>query len=82
MTADRDLVLVETVRTHRARLVAAFLHGGLTQRRPANDNLRRLAVGIVLAAVACVGCIGYALISTYLADHQSGTAVTQIGTGR
>ena len=71
MTPDRDLVLLETVRTHRARLLAAFLHGEMERRRPANDNLRRFAVGVVVAAFACVGCIGYAQVSTFLAQRAA-----------
>ena len=70
MTADRDLVLVETVHTHRTRLVAAFLYGELAHRRPVSDNLVRYAIGLVLAAFTCVGCIGYALLSTYLAGTR------------
>lgn len=67
-----DLVLVETVRTHRARLVAAFLHGELTRRRRTDGNLRRFAYGIVVAAFVCVGCIGYAVVSALVAGR--GTA--------
>jgi hypothetical protein len=72
MNPDRDLVLVETVRTHRARLVAAFLYGELTRRRGSGDNLRRFAYGIVVAAFVCVGCIAYAAVSAYLAGASGG----------
>jgi hypothetical protein len=71
MTPDRDLVLLETVRTHQARLLAAFLHGELVRRRPANDNLRRFAVGIVVAAFACVASIAYALVSAFVAGRAA-----------
>jgi hypothetical protein len=71
MSPDRDLVLLETVRTHRARLLAAFLHGELESRRPANDNLRRFAVGFVVAAFACVGCIAYSLVSAFVAQRAA-----------
>ena len=64
---SRDLILVETVKTHRIRLLAALLYGELTERRVPNDNLRRWIGGAVLALVACVGCIGFALISSVLA---------------
>lgn len=67
MTPDRDLVLVETVRTHRARLVAAFLYGDLSRRRAGGDNLRRFAYGVVVAAFVGVGCLAYAVVAAYLA---------------
>ena len=69
MPADPDAVLLETVTTHRARLHAAFLYGQLTERRTANDNVRRAVAGTVLAGVACAGCIGFAVVTGYLADH-------------
>jgi hypothetical protein len=69
MTADRDTVLIETVRTHRTRLLAALRYGEQAGRRDIVDNLRRLAVGVVVAAVGCVGCVGYAVVSTYLASR-------------
>lgn len=77
---NRDLVLLETVRTHRARLVSAFLFGALDERRVANDNLRRLTGGIVLAAVLCTVCIGYSLVTSVLA-RQSASARAQAGQG-
>lgn len=70
---DRDLVLLETVKTHRARLVSAFLSGELAERRVINDNLRRLLGGIVLAAVFCAASVGFSFVSAQLgkqADQQ------------
>lgn len=78
--ANKDLVLLETVRTHRARLVSAFLYGALEERRVANDNLRRLVGGVVLAAIACTVCIGYSLITSVIA-RQSATQRAQAGQG-
>ena len=63
---DRDLVLLETVKTHRARLVSAFLSGELPERRVINDNVRRLLGGIVLAAVVCAGCVGFSFVAGQL----------------
>ncbi|MGL5911719.1 MAG: hypothetical protein ACRCZP_17085 [Phycicoccus sp.] len=71
MTIDRDVTLVETVRTRRTRLVAAFLHGELDERRPTNDNLRRFAASLVIAAFACVGCIAWAVVTSYLAAQSA-----------
>lgn len=63
---SRDVILVETVKTHRLRLLSALLFGELAERRVPNDNLKRWLGGTVLAAVACAGCIGFALISGLL----------------
>lgn len=62
MASNRDTVLLETVRTHRGRLVGAFLFGELADRRVANDNVRRFIVGMVLTAVACAGCVGTSFV--------------------
>ena len=58
MPSDRDAILLESVRVHRARLQAAFLHGDLPHRRRTTDNLRRFLASAVLAAVLCAGCAG------------------------
>ena len=71
MAGNRDTVLIETVRTHRNRLVAAFLHGEVEERRTVNDNVRRFVVGLVLAAVAAAGCVGTAFVIDYLAQQQA-----------
>lgn len=71
MAGDRDVVLLETVRTHRSRLVAAFLFGELDERRVVIGNVRRMIVGLVLAAVACAGCAGTAFVLSVLANQQA-----------
>lgn len=71
MAGNRDTVLIETVRTHRNRLVAAFLHGEVEERRTVNDNVRRFVVGLVIAAVAAAGCVGTAFVIDYLAQQQA-----------
>ena len=63
---NRDLILLETVKTHRARLTSAFVHGALPERRVTNDNLRRLIGSVVLAAVVCAGCVGFSFVSSLL----------------
>lgn len=77
---DRDLVLLETVKTHRARLVSAFLSGELAERRVINDNVRRLIGGIVLAAVFCAACVGFSFVSAEL-GKQSAQEKQQQGLG-
>jgi hypothetical protein len=71
MANDRDAVLLETVKTHRARLLAAFLFGDLEERRVVNDNSKRLIGSIVLAAVICAGCVGFAFVSNLLAEQAA-----------
>lgn len=77
---NRDLILLETVKTHRARLTSAFVFGELAERRVANDNLRRLIGGIVLAAVVCAGCVGFSLVSGLLGT-QAAAQRQQAGMG-
>jgi hypothetical protein len=71
MANDRDAVLLETVKTHRARLLAAFLFGDLEERRVVNDNTKRLIGSVVLAAVICAGCVGFAFVSNLLAEQAA-----------
>lgn len=71
MANNRDTILLETVKTHRARLLAAFLYGELSERRVVNDNVKRLLGSIVLAAVVCTGCVGFALVTSLLANQAA-----------
>jgi hypothetical protein len=77
MAGNRDTILLETVRTHRARLLAAFLFGELPERRLSNDNVKRLIGSIVLAAVVCTGCVGFSLITSVLARQAAARAASQ-----
>jgi hypothetical protein len=71
MPLDHDAILLETVRTRRARLHSALLHGGQPRRRPVTTNVRRLVGGAVLAAVLCAGCVGFAVVTGVLADRST-----------
>jgi hypothetical protein len=77
---ETDAVLLEAVRTHRARLRGAFLLGELAERRAVNDNLRRVVGSVVLAAVVCAGCVGTALVLHALASQPSTTFQTPVAT--
>ena len=77
MPNNRDTVLLETVRTHRSRLLAAFLYGELSERRLANDNLKRLIGSLVLAAVVCTGCVGFSLVTSVLARQAAARAANE-----
>ena len=72
MPLSHDTILLETVRTRRARLHSALLHGGLPQRRPVDDNVRRVVGSLVAGAVACAGCVGVAVVGGVLADRDAG----------
>ena len=71
MSNNRDTILLETVRTHRARLLSAFLYGELAERRLGQDNLKRLLGSVVLAAVICTGCVGFALVTSLIATQAA-----------
>jgi hypothetical protein len=76
---ETDAVLLEAVRTHRARLRGAFLLGELAERREVNDNVKRMIGSLVLAAVVCAGCVGTALVLHALATQQT-TSSVPVGT--
>lgn len=77
---NRDVILLETVRTHRARLRAAFVYGRLDERRLTNDNLRRVVGSVVMAAVVCAVCVGVAFVASLRAG-QAATARQQAALG-
>ncbi len=60
MSRHDDQALLEAVKTHRDRLLAAFVFGRLGSRRVVSTLLNRLLVGLVLGAVACAVCAGVA----------------------
>jgi hypothetical protein len=74
---NRDTVLLETVKTHRARLLSAFLYGELAERRLGQDNIKRLLGSIVLAAVVCTGCVGFSLVTSLLASQAAAKQASQ-----
>ena len=74
MAGDRDAILLESVRVHRARLRAAFLQGEQLHRRRTSDNVRRFVGGVVLAAVLCAGCTGVSFVRAN-ADSLRGSPV-------
>lgn len=73
---DYDQTLLESTRTHRVRLTAAFVHGGQRDRRPVNSNLRRLTGSVVLAAVACGVCLGTGFVLHTLQTQREDAAIT------
>jgi hypothetical protein len=75
---DRDQVLLESTATHRERVAAALLFGALDERRKAPTNLKRFVVSVVLAAVACVGCLGFSFVVHLLDDRRQQQAVESL----
>ncbi|WP_286343369.1 hypothetical protein [Frondihabitans sucicola] len=75
---NNDAILLESVKTHRARLRGAFLIGELAERRDVNDNVRRLIGSMVLAAVICAGCVGTSFVLNAINAQatQSSTSTT------
>ncbi|MFF9406288.1 hypothetical protein ACF1B0_12310 [Streptomyces anandii] len=64
MTAqDYDSQLLESVGVRRRRLRDALLFGGQRQRRSLDERLGKAFAGVVLAAVACAGCVGWSFLS-------------------
>ncbi|MFI9806670.1 hypothetical protein ACIHEJ_20310 [Streptomyces sp. NPDC052301] len=67
MTAqDYDSQLLESVSVRRRRLRDALLFGAQRQRRTLDERLGKAFAGIVLAAVACAGCVGWSFLSHHV----------------
>jgi hypothetical protein len=79
MPTNRDTILLETVKTHRARLLSAFLYGELAERRLGQDNLKRLLGSVVLAAAICTGCVGFSLVTSLIASQAAKQAQQRAG---
>lgn len=75
---DRDRVLLESTRTHRERVGAAVLFGALDERRGVPTNVRRFVGSVVLAAVACVGCVGFSFVADLLEQRREDQAVASL----
>lgn len=73
---QQDKILIETTKTHRARLSSALSYGPLGRRRPVNSNAKRLIGSVVLAAVVGVGSIGYGFVANLLLQQRENAAVT------
>ncbi len=71
MPRDLDVQLLESVAVRRGRLREALIWGRERRVRSTVDNLKRLAIGVVLAAVASAGCVGWSFVQDLLADQQA-----------
>jgi hypothetical protein len=70
MAREYDAQLLESVAVRRNRMREALLWGRERRARATMDNLKRLGISVVLAAVACAGCVGWSLLQQLLADRQ------------
>ncbi|AKG42956.1 membrane protein [Streptomyces xiamenensis] len=72
MAKDYDSQLLESVTVRRRRLRDALLFGPGRLRREAEENTKVLLGSIVIAALLCAGCVGWAYISDVIADGGFG----------
>jgi hypothetical protein len=71
MSRDLDVQLLESVAVRRGRLREALVWGRERRMRATVDNLKRFGIGIVLAAVASAGCVGWSFVQDLLAQQQA-----------
>ncbi|MQA13416.1 MAG: hypothetical protein GEV09_04355 [Pseudonocardiaceae bacterium] len=70
MAREYDAQLLESVAVRRNRMRESLLWGRDRRARATMDNLKRLGIGVVLAAVGCAGCVGWSFLQQMLADRQ------------
>lgn len=73
---DYDQILIDSTRTHRNRLSAAFIHGTQRDRRPVNNNLRRFTGSVILGAVACAACLATGFVLSVLQTQRETQAIS------
>lgn len=70
MARDHDAQLLESVAVRRNRMRESLLWGRERRARATMDNLKRLGISLVLAAVASAGCVGWSFLQQMLAERQ------------
>lgn len=71
MSRELDAQLLESVAVRRNRLRESLLWGRERRVRAVGENVKRLAVGVVLAAVIAAGCVGWSYVQQVLADRAA-----------
>ncbi|TVT61600.1 hypothetical protein FNH05_02740 [Amycolatopsis rhizosphaerae] len=79
MSREFDAQLLESVAVRRKRMRESLLWGRRRRARATGDNLKRLAVSFVLAAVACAGCVGASYLFNAVAKQQTASVSTSVG---
>ncbi|QPL05349.1 MULTISPECIES: hypothetical protein [Actinomyces] len=73
MARDTDAAVLDSARVRHRRLASALERGSAPGRpRPV---LPRLIASLIVAALACAGCVGYSFITTHL-DSLATTGTT------
>lgn len=82
MAREYDAQLLESVAVRRNRMRESLLWGRERRARATMDNLKRLGISVVLAAVAGAGCVGWSFVQQMLAERQQqfSTSMTVPGT--
>lgn len=70
MAREYDAQLLESVAVRRNRMRESLLWGRERRARATMDNVKRLVLSVVLAAVACAGCVGWSFLQSVLAEQQ------------
>jgi hypothetical protein len=70
MAREYDAALLESVAVRRNRIRESLLWGRQRRARATVDNIKRLGVGVVLAAVGCAGCVGWSFVQRAVAAQQ------------
>jgi hypothetical protein len=71
MAREYDAQLLESVAVRRNRMRESLLWGRERRVRATTDNLRRLGISVIIAAVVCAGCVGWSLLQNTLARQQA-----------
>lgn len=73
---DRDQTLIDSAKAQHARLTSAFVYGEQDNRRPVNENVKRVIGSVVLAATICAVCLGVSFVMNMLQSQKEKTAIT------
>jgi hypothetical protein len=76
MPREYDAQLLESVAVRRNRMRESLLWGRQRRAQATVDNIKRLGVGVVLAAVACAGCVGWSFVQQVVAAQRQQATVT------
>jgi hypothetical protein len=81
MSREQDAQLLESLAVRRNRLRESLLWGRQRRRRATTDNLKNLAISLVLAAVASVGCVGWSVLQNVIQHQRTQQTPAPVTTG-
>ena len=76
MAREHDTQLLESVAVRRTRLRESMLWGWHRRMRTCSDNLKTLGISVVVAAVACAGCVGWSYLQEILEQRATSSTPT------